>query len=510
MFKEFTKADQLQSEVMRIHHIFKVHPELLQGDKSSKKVYDRLMTVHSVEDMKDWLRMMSTSNRAKNLPKDGAVVWEDVLGRAERIALQMDEKELRLAVNSISRFIDNNYSDTFSDDLRSLLHQREQILNGDKDIIAIFQHGDNWFAFANDADSIFEKMGWQTSLKLTDEGAVSWMDIGYSGMAMLNADKINIRRLQPEVEIVPQNWSSEDDYNAVRLSLAQQTIDYLRHQNHNQEAIVNIGTFPVYTYDEGVCADVKISFVRFSKSDVDLITEKGRTINLVSGHQWNVADGMKYIIGTGDMLDARLEDVSQMLLTYDSMMMQQQLRTNDVMEEYTSFADKYRYDYVLMEQDDFYEALGDDAVALAEKYHLMLWDRDAGNGQMVPMVMLNMNQLDSVLSISDDVLIEESRIRESKDKITLKPCPLNEGLTESLHFNKSGIKKTRNGEFVVWARINGVDLPEEGVASDMGIRYSRLSGGAEKELVLRTVLQQTYGAVLSMPVEHGKAATVKI
>ena len=48
---------------------------------------------------------------------------------------------------------------------------------------------------------------------------------------------------------------------------------------------------------------------------------------------------------------------------------------------------KYRYDHVLMEQQDFYEALGDDAVSMANKYHLLLWDRDAGSGQSVPMVM---------------------------------------------------------------------------------------------------------------------------
>lgn len=147
---------------------------------------------------------------------------------------------------------------------------------------------------------------------------------------------------------------------------------------------------------------------------------------------------------------------------------------------------------------------------MAKKYQLPLWERDAGNGQMVPMVMLNMEQIDRVLSLADDVLIEESNIKESRDELVVKPSPLNEGLHSQLQFNESGIKKTRNGDFVVWARMNGVDLPEKEISPDMGVRYSRLSGGAEKEAVLRTVLQQNYGSVLSELSERSQTNTVKM
>lgn len=59
-----------------------------------------------------------------------------------------------------------------------------------------------------------------------------------------------------------------------------------------------------------------------------------------------------------------------MLVNYGSVEMQRQLKTDDVMDEYNSVLSKYRYDHVLMEQQDFYEALGDDAVSMASKYHL--------------------------------------------------------------------------------------------------------------------------------------------
>ena len=402
------------------------------------------------------------------------------------------------------------YDETFSDDIRALRQFREKQMKGDSETIAIFQQDDNWFAFDDDADRLFERMGWQTSAKLMDEGAISWMDVNESGIMALKLNSIEVMKLNPKFGVNIAGWSSEEDYKADRLSLAQQTIDYVRYSNENKDAIVNLGKYPVHSVEDGIDTINNINFVKFSGHDVNLFTESGSQVNLVTGQMWNVAMAEDYIISTGNMMDAQREDVLHTLKHYDSVEMQRLLKTEDIMEEYNTFLSKYRYDHVLMEQQDFYEALGDDAVSMANKYHLLLWDRDAGNGQSVPMVMLSMDQVDRVLSESDDVLIEESRIMESRDELALKPSPLNEGLHETLHFNESGIKKTRSGDFMVWARLNGVDLPDKEISPEMGIRYLRLTGGAEKEVVLRAALQQSYGAEISQIASRSQSATVKI
>lgn len=402
------------------------------------------------------------------------------------------------------------YDETFSDDIRALRQFREKQMRGDSEAIAIFQQDDNWFAFDDDADRLFERMGWQTSAKLMDEGAISWMDVNDSGIMALKLNGIEVMTLNPKIGVNIAGWSSEEDYKADRLSLAQQTIDYVRYSNENEDAIVNLGKYPVHSVEDGIDTIYNINFVKFSGHDVNLFTESGSQVDLVTGQMWNVAIAEDYIISTGNMMDAQREDVLHTLKHYDSVEMQRRLKTEDIMEEYNTFLSKYRYDHVLMEQQDFYEALGDDAVSMANKYHLLLWDRDAGNGQSVPMVMLSMDQVDRVLSESDDVLIEESRIMESRDELALKPSPLNEGLHETLHFNESGIKKTRSGDFMVWARLNGVDLPDKEISPEMGIRYLRLTGGAEKEVVLRAALQQSYGAEISQIASRSQSATVKI
>ena len=400
--------------------------------------------------------------------------------------------------------------ETFSDEICALRLQREKELRDNSEAIALFEHGDWWFAFEQDADAIYEKTGWQTSAKLMDEGAISWMTVDYNGLAALYDMGVKVQLLKPQTEVEIVDWASWEDYKANRLALAQQAIDYLRLDNRNKEAVVNVGTFPVYSKEDDIQTLVQVNFICFEHQDVSLITDNGQSINLVNGQSWNVAKGMDYIIGAGNILDARHAEVADELKRYGSIEMQQQLKTQDLLEEYSRAVSQYRYDHVVMEQDGFYETFADDAVSMAKKYQLPLWDRDAGNGQVVPVVMLNMEQIDRILSISDDVLIEESNIKESREELVLKPSPLNEGLHSQLQFNESGIKKTRSGDYVVWARMSGVDLPEKEISLDMGVRYSRLSGGAEKEAVLRTVLQQNYGSVLSELSERSQTNTVRM
>ena len=128
------------------------------------------------------------------------------------------------------------YDETFSDDIRALRQFREKQVKGDSEAIAIFQQDDNWFAFDDDADRLFERMGWQTSAKLMDEGAISWMDVNESGIMALKLNRIEVMKLNTKFGVNIAGWSSEEDYKADRLSLAQQTIDYVRYSNENKDS----------------------------------------------------------------------------------------------------------------------------------------------------------------------------------------------------------------------------------------------------------------------------------
>ena len=116
------------------------------------------------------------------------------------------------------------YDETFSDDIRALCQFRGKQMKDGNGAIAIFQQDDNWFAFGDDADKLFERMGWQTSAKLMDEGVISWMDVNESGIMALKLNGIEVTTLDPKFGVNIVGWSSEEDYKADCLSLAQQTI----------------------------------------------------------------------------------------------------------------------------------------------------------------------------------------------------------------------------------------------------------------------------------------------
>ena len=139
-----------------------------------------------------------------------------------------------------------DYDETFSDDIRALRKERERI-KGLRDDIVAFQNGDKWFVFDDDANKLFEVMGWQTSEKLMDEGAISWMSLSNEGRSALLITDLNIISVREHAGIDVAGWSSEEDYKADRLSLAQQTLDYLLLFNDNDNAIVNLGKFPIYS-----------------------------------------------------------------------------------------------------------------------------------------------------------------------------------------------------------------------------------------------------------------------
>ena len=508
-----TNTDRLLSEFMTINSHYTKHPELLKGDLPTTQAYDKLMAVRNADDLKDWLRMMATSDRSKNLPRNGGVVWEDTLGRAEKIALKMDDKELELTADSMARIADNGYRSTLENDLKALERQREVLTKELSDAIVLYRHGEGYFTFGDDADTLFEKLAWQTSSKPVGDGAVSWMNINDDGMKVLRLYDMDVITAQPNVEIHLDEYASDEEYKDDQLLQAQQVMDSIRGMNPEHDAVISLGQYQVLSEDNGIDTSVSIDFIRLAYDDVSIINDSGKEQRLVDGLVWYAdRQNRDYIIATGEMLQGNEKMVKQLLHHYDDVTLGRQLRTDSVKDEYDALKNEYPDRLLLVKQWNFYEAMGDDAIRIASQTNYPLWDRDAGNGRMIPVVMLRPLQVERVEAElgEENVRLKDSNIKETLNYMALRPSPLNNGLHSELHFNESGIKKTRNGDFMVWARMNGVDLPDKVIPTDIGLRYSRLTPGAEKEVTLRTALQQSYGSTLLQIAQKSQSASVKI
>ncbi len=508
-----TNTDRLLSEFMTINSHYSKHPELLKGDLPTAQAFDKLMAVKDANDLKDWLRMMATSDRSKNLPRNYGVVWEDTLGRAEQTAMKMDDKELELVANAMARIAENGYHSTLENDLKVLERQRKALTKKFPDAIVLYRHGDGYFTFGDDADTLFEKLAWQTSSKPVGDGAVSWMNINDDGMKVLRLYDIDMITAQPNVEIHLDDYASDEEYKDDQLLQAQQVIDSIRGMNPERDAVISLGQYQVLSEENGIDTSVSIDFIRLAYDDVSIINDSGREQRLVDGLVWYAdSHNRDYITATGEMLQNNEKTVEHLLHHYDDVTLGRQLRTDSVKDEYDALKSESPDRLLLVKQWNFYEAMGDDAIRIASQTNYPLWDRDAGNGKMVPVVMLRSLQVDRVEAElgEENVRLKESNIKETLNYMALRPSPLNDGLHSELHFNECGIKKTRSGEYQVWARMNGVDLPDKAIPTDIGLRYSRLTPGAEKEITLRTALQQSYGSTLLQMAQKSQSAVVKI
>lgn len=411
------------------------------------------------------------------------------------------------------RIADNGYHSTLENDLKVLERQHEALTKKFPDAIVLYRHGEGYFTFGDDADTLFEKLAWQTSSKPVGDGAVSWMNINDDGVKVLRLYDIDMITAQPNVEIHLDDYDSDEEYKDDQLLQAQQVIDSIRGMNPERDAVISLGQYQVLSEENGIDTSVSIDFIRLAYDDVSVINDSGREQGWWTGWCGMPTATTETISPLQEKCcKSNEKTVEHLLRHYDDVTLGRQLRTDSVKDEYDALKSESHDRLLLVKQWNFYEAMGDDAIRIASQTNYPLWDRDAGNGKMVPVVMLRSLQVDRVEAElgEENVRLKESNIKETLNYMALRPSPLNDGLHSELHFNECGIKKTRSGEYHVWARMNGVDLPDKAIPTDIGLRYSRLTPGAEKEVTLRTALQQSYGSTLLQMAQKSQSASVKI
>ena len=166
--------------------------------------------------------------------------------------------------------------------------------------------------------------------------------------------------------------------------------------------------------------------------------------------------------------------------------------TDDILDEYAHLKKNHPNEILIVRQEGFAEAFGDDAVRIAQAVKAHLWQRETNYCRTVSMVMLTPFQIDRAEATIENIHIADSELKEKQENLALKSSPLNEVLHSKQMFDDGGVMKKRSGEYVVWAKLDGQDLPEKVISPYLGVQYSRLSDGPEKDAKLKLILQQCY------------------
>ena len=483
-----TNTEKILREFWLIHRHFTEHPELLNDDAVSS-VYEGLMAVRDVDGLKDWLRLKERIYTQSSEP----VRYEDVLGRMYSLAIHAEQAELRWAADGMARLSDNGFRDTLTEDIPALERQRQQLVGELTDTVVIFKQGNGNFAYGQDADRLFELAGWQTSgVKVGDEW-MSWMPVSDMGIQALAEANVPFYNPQPNVSVIRVEDVPQRVLDDESLSLAQQSVDYFRQLNTNLDAVVSLGVFPVMIQRDAYMDVLSAQFIHFYGKNVELVMANGEKNKMVDNQTWIVwDDGRDIMLAVGEQLEKTRNEAEMQIRWYDSTRMQRQLRTDDILEEYTHLKNSHSGETLIVRQDGFAEAFGDDAVRIAQAVKARLWQRETNYCRTVSMVMLTPFQIDRAEATIENIHIADSELKEKQENLALKSSPLNEVLHSKQIFEDGGVMKKRSGEYVVWAKLDGQDLPEKVISPYLGVKYSRLSDGAEKDAKLKLILQQCY------------------
>ena len=190
-----TWVNLLRKQFIEILDYYDENPERFDY-KELKKAYDALLSVKSVEEFKQWRRLLkdyglSFTDMARHSHDDNMLaVLDDYAEGANDKILDVFIR-WKLSFNPLKWTEMENWNRELVDILLKATKREEDVH------IVIFPCGKpnakRWAAIGQDADRLFEVFGWQTGHVSATTGPVSWMFINGYGLDVLRQSGYSIQ-----------------------------------------------------------------------------------------------------------------------------------------------------------------------------------------------------------------------------------------------------------------------------------------------------------------------------
>ncbi len=220
-----TWVNLLRKQYLIVLEYYNEHPERLDKTEISK-AYQALLTVKSVEEFKQWRKLLKDYGLSFT-DMDGIACSTNMLGVLDDYAEGANDKVLDVFIRWKLGFNPKTWKEVeqWNRDIVDILlkaTQREEDVH-----IVIFPCGKRntkrWAAIGQDADRLFEVFGWQTGEVEAPTGPVSWMFINSYGLKVLQSSGYSIQiRDFGEFDIISTAFEEDS------VASLQQLIDYLR------------------------------------------------------------------------------------------------------------------------------------------------------------------------------------------------------------------------------------------------------------------------------------------
>ena len=231
-----TWVNLLRKQYLDILDFYAGNKQLLE-DKGFLKAYQTLLSVKSVEEFKQWRKLLKDYGLSFT-DVDGIAQKNNMLGILDDYAEGANDKILSVFVRWKLGFNPEKWTETeqWNRELVDILlkaTQREEDVH-----ILVFPCGKpntrRWAAIGQDADRLFEVFGWQTGHVESTTGPVSWIFINGYGLDVLRQSGYSIQiRDFGEFDILSTAFEEDS------VASLQQFIDYLRMMNSLTREQVN-------------------------------------------------------------------------------------------------------------------------------------------------------------------------------------------------------------------------------------------------------------------------------
>ena len=281
-----TWVNLLRMQFIEILEFYDENPERFNY-KELKKAYDALLSVKSVEEFKQWRKLLKDYGLSFT-DMDGTAQKDNQLGILDDYAEGANDKILDVFIRWKLSFNPKNWKKVqqWNSEIVDILvkaTQREEDVH-----IVIFPCGKpnakRWAAIGQDADRLFEVFGWQTGRVNATNGPVSWMFINGYGLDVLRQSGYSIQiRDFGEFDILSTAFEEDS------VASLQQFIDYLRMFGDIAEEQVRFlkKIRPVINPHPGYI-ELTQAHLDFNRNHVVARFENGKKVILAQGKNWRL------------------------------------------------------------------------------------------------------------------------------------------------------------------------------------------------------------------------------
>lgn len=376
---------------------------VLKMSEDEKTLFKGLDNAHSVEAYQRWASDVRVGGALQGLSDMPDAVRADIQALAYQISETKDDvlkDEIIDALDGIG--IVNQFRKV------ALAQQYEALKAQYPDDTILFRNGQAFSAYGDDVDAIQGQTGWYGQTVGEKGQQFRWMNISHDGYNVLADKEINLRVVTPNVNIRPLAALFDE-----KMGAAMQTIDYSLSLGGDKPVLVDTdGSLVISEKD----SDFKVKTLDFHTTGLTAISDEGKEL-VVRDIPKNYYHPQATLV-VADYINGHRQTIEHPLEASQPVSAEMQAKQTQLLVSYKDIKAAHENEVVLFRQKGFFEAFGQDADKVAEKFGVPVYERNLG-GEDVHFVMIPTEKYASALEdgIDLDLFIATAQVAESRRDI---------------------------------------------------------------------------------------------